>query len=57
VLAAFTVGIAAIAVVYYPLWISGQFLAVSGTLPAILSVWAAPVLVGGGGAVWLSRMV
>lgn len=56
-LAGFAVGIAAIALVYYPLWISGQILAVSGTLPAVFSVWAAPVLVGGGGAVWLSRMV
>ncbi|GAG50791.1 unnamed protein product, partial [marine sediment metagenome] len=57
VLAGFTVGIAAIALVYYPLWASGQGLALSGFLPPVFSVWVAPVLLGGGGAVWLSRMV
>ncbi len=54
-LVGFTVGIAAIAFVYYPLWIAGQWLASSGVLPPVVSVWAAPVLVGGGGAVCLSR--
>ena len=55
-LVGFTVGIAAIALVYYPLWIGGQGLAISGVLPPVIAVWAAPVLVGTGGAVWLSRM-
>jgi lipopolysaccharide export LptBFGC system permease protein LptF len=56
-LAGFAVGIAAIAFVYYPIWISGQGLAASGALPAGPAVWAAPALVGGCGAAWLSRMV
>ena len=55
--AGFTIGIAAIAVVYYPLWISGQGLAASGVLPPGVAVWAAPALVGAAGAAWLSRMV
>jgi lipopolysaccharide export system permease protein len=55
--AGFTIGIAAIAVVYYPLWISGQGLAVSGALPPGPAVWAAPALVGTGGAAWLSRIL
>ena len=53
----FTVGIAAIAVVYYPLWISGQGLAASGVMPPGVAVWAAPALVASFGAAWLSRMV
>lgn len=55
--AGFTVGIAAVALVYYPLWISGQGLAVSGALPPGPAVWAASALVGTGGAVWLSRII
>jgi lipopolysaccharide export LptBFGC system permease protein LptF len=56
-LAGFTVGIAAIALVYYPLWMAGQGLAVSGALPAGLAVWTPPAVIGCGGAYWLSRMV
>jgi lipopolysaccharide export system permease protein len=56
-LTGFAVGIALIAFVYYPLWMLGQGLASSGVLPCGVGVWAAPVLVGACGAVWLSRVV
>jgi len=56
-LAAFGVGVATIALFYYPLWFAGQGLATSGALPAGPSVWAVQIVSGGAGAIWLSRKV
>ena len=56
-LTGFIVGIAAIALFYYPLWFAGQGLATAGVLPAGIAVWMAHIAAGGAGAAWLSRMV
>ena len=56
-LTGFIVGIAAIALFYYPLWFAGQGLASAGELPAGIAVWMAHIAAGGVGAAWLSRMV
>jgi len=55
-LAGFAAGVAAIAVLYYPLWMSGQGLAVSGVLPAGPAVWAADAVAGAAGIAWLRRL-